>query len=1060
MTTDNNGVRSTCMMTLLVLAIGAGSAWAGWTADTMPNYTEDVLAWWANHPFNADGTNYDPTITSPPVQVTLNPGDSIASAIDALPAGGGTIQLNPGLYTGSFDIVGQDNVHIIAPSGATIRSSSAHYVIACEGARDYHSFNFCVYQRQQDCIDCFRDPVRNIYFKNITFDGNNSSLIGVVTSVVRGVVFEGCTFQNFVDPGDHHRGLVTGNMKIENVWFLDCDFVGDERFGFYLDGSHGGGVVDSRFYDGCYSGVLYLTNDDFSEDQNDDGLWQPGEKRNGQYNVIANNWFEGQDYCIDINQSRSTLILDNECAGSCNRFIYSTDRCSQRWFDLFYIGFDNRVIGNVVADCAVFYEINSRQFNCIQSGDCWNYGNLGKYVVRGNVVTGTAGEFMRAHGALVQDPRVVELNCFNDPGCTCGTGCVADPDAGFTNVAPTVTITAPSDSGTVPVAHDITISAAANDSDGAIAQVEFRVNNTILSVDDTAPYEAVWPHYQVVHGQYTLSAIARDDDGYLDYDEITVTAADTADTATATASPLPLAMRNTLGLQKTTSLTLDLANVGNAVLVVEGFDIDAVAEATLWVNGIQQSLPCWVFADGGPHRASRSIDPGLLVDGVNDFTFEFSDNLGGSTSGYDVQNLQVILSTDYSGTRTAQPQFDPDGGTFGLSATVTITCTTPDADIYYTTDGTVPDETSTLYTQPVVLTEDTTLMARAFADGKDPSLVKVASYVVSGDVTAPSVPQDVVATDVGRHDVTLSWTASTDNIAVTGYNVYESGSLVGTTDQTTFTHLELASADDYSYTVTAFDAGTNESGHSSPAAAARTLVDPDLNSDGFVNDDDVAVFRLDWPLAAGGLTVIGDIDNNNAVELMDLYYIIDAWGESPSAFQQDSGVQGIVSIEAEHYAASVEASGHAWTTVTSPTGYSGTAAMQSLPNDGTNISSSTPELSPRMDYYVQFVHAGTHYVWGRGYAANTSDDSCHVGMNGVALSTSDNLSNFTPEGQYSWGYKTMDSGTATIDIPSPGVYVLNVWMREDGLTLDKIVLTTDPLYVPVDAGPTESPMVP
>jgi len=53
-------------------------------------------------------------------------------------------------------------------------------------------------------------------------------------------------------------------------------------------------------------------------------------------------------------------------------------------------------------------------------------------------------------------------------------------------------------------------------------------------------------------------------------------------------------------------------------------------------------------------------------------------------------------------------------------------------------------------------------------------------------------------------------------------------------------------------------------------------------------------------------------------------------------FQQDSGTDGLISIEAEHYDANVSQGGHDWTLVTTPTGFSGTGAMRATPNTNAN----------------------------------------------------------------------------------------------------------------------------
>ncbi|MGC9361917.1 MAG: chitobiase/beta-hexosaminidase C-terminal domain-containing protein [Candidatus Syntrophosphaera sp.] len=80
------------------------------------------------------------------------------------------------------------------------------------------------------------------------------------------------------------------------------------------------------------------------------------------------------------------------------------------------------------------------------------------------------------------------------------------------------------------------------------------------------------------------------------------------------------------------------------------------------------------------------------------------------------------------GNNAATPTFDPPGGVYASPITVSISCDTPDADIYYTLDGNDPDDSSTPYASPIPVDTNTTLKARAYADGFDPSYVATASY--------------------------------------------------------------------------------------------------------------------------------------------------------------------------------------------------------------------------------------------------------------------------------------------------------------------------------------------
>jgi chitodextrinase len=89
----------------------------------------------------------------------------------------------------------------------------------------------------------------------------------------------------------------------------------------------------------------------------------------------------------------------------------------------------------------------------------------------------------------------------------------------------------------------------------------------------------------------------------------------------------------------------------------------------------------------------------------------------------------------------------------------------------------------------------------------------------SGDVTAPSVPSGLSATPVSSSVVDLSWSASTDNVGVTGYRVYRGATFLKEVAGTSTSDTGLAAATQYCYRVSARDAATNESAQSSQACA-------------------------------------------------------------------------------------------------------------------------------------------------------------------------------------------------------------------------------------------------
>lgn len=83
------------------------------------------------------------------------------------------------------------------------------------------------------------------------------------------------------------------------------------------------------------------------------------------------------------------------------------------------------------------------------------------------------------------------------------------------------------------------------------------------------------------------------------------------------------------------------------------------------------------------------------------------------------------------------------------------------------------------------------------------------------DTTAPSAPTGLTAGTPTSTSVSLSWTASTDNVGVTGYDVYRGTTLVGSSSTTSYSVTGLTAATTYSFTVKAKDAAGNVSASSS-----------------------------------------------------------------------------------------------------------------------------------------------------------------------------------------------------------------------------------------------------
>src|SRR5438552_2065693 len=98
--------------------------------------------------------------------------------------------------------------------------------------------------------------------------------------------------------------------------------------------------------------------------------------------------------------------------------------------------------------------------------------------------------------------------------------------------------------------------------------------------------------------------------------------------------------------------------------------------------------------------------------------------------------------------------------------------------------------------------------------GAETSTSNAAGTTPSVDTTLPSTPTGLTGAAAGSTGANLAWSASTDNVGVTGYIVRRNGVQVATPATTSFADTGLSAATTYSYTVAARDAAGNISANS------------------------------------------------------------------------------------------------------------------------------------------------------------------------------------------------------------------------------------------------------
>jgi hypothetical protein len=98
------------------------------------------------------------------------------------------------------------------------------------------------------------------------------------------------------------------------------------------------------------------------------------------------------------------------------------------------------------------------------------------------------------------------------------------------------------------------------------------------------------------------------------------------------------------------------------------------------------------------------------------------------------------------------------------------------------------------------------------------------------DTQAPSIPANLTVTGLSSSQVTLSWSAATDNVGVTGYRVYRNGTLVASPATTSVSITGLSASTQYSFTVSAVDAAGNASAQSAPLSVTTQAIFSTLDS--------------------------------------------------------------------------------------------------------------------------------------------------------------------------------------------------------------------------------------
>ena len=175
----------------------------------------------------------------------------------------------------------------------------------------------------------------------------------------------------------------------------------------------------------------------------------------------------------------------------------------------------------------------------------------------------------------------------------------------------------------------------------------------------------------------------------------------------------------------------------NYTFTTAGGDVLGYTSSTNFATGGDNTA--WTITTGTSEAGAMVPEyTGFVITNGNVTNRAFALNSNHNFGPYHTQNLNgsgynffldmfVIAGT---GTMVcATPTFSPAAGTYYEAQEITINCATADATVYYTLDGSDPTPNSTVYTEPFVLSENTTVKAIAVKEGYEDSEIAEAEYV-------------------------------------------------------------------------------------------------------------------------------------------------------------------------------------------------------------------------------------------------------------------------------------------------------------------------------------------
>lgn len=149
---------------------------------------------------------------------------------------------------------------------------------------------------------------------------------------------------------------------------------------------------------------------------------------------------------------------------------------------------------------------------------------------------------------------------------------------------------------------------------------------------------------------------------------------------------------------------------------------------TVEVDG--QEVPELYYSTQGNSDETMSAEVSVNVPAGGELVIVWSSDRGGPSGASKQIGIADVMISTGEATQVATPVFLPPGGMYFDNQQVSITTVTEDAYIFYTINGNDPTDNDQLFIDPIEVTSDMIIKARAYKEGLDPSEVSTAEYTI------------------------------------------------------------------------------------------------------------------------------------------------------------------------------------------------------------------------------------------------------------------------------------------------------------------------------------------